>query len=264
MIGQRFERLVIIDAAEKKKGSGPIWKCVCDCGKVIETRYYRLLDGSTKSCGCYAKDATVSRSTTHGKYNNGSYKSWKAMKARCLNPNAAGYARYGGAGVVVCDRWLKFENFYADMGERPDGCSLDRIDGTKGYEPGNCRWSTTKEQNLNRKSNLTEETLQITFEMLAQGKSHAQIANYFKISPSSITERIKTYRSHYINSDRTAAVATDMCWLSIDTCPLGVRVLGLSKGLVARVDIVTGKNTDLIGWAPLPRVPQWMKEASEA
>lgn len=81
---------------------------------------------------------------------SGTYRSWDGMKQRCLNPKATGYKRYGGAGVAVCDRWLKFENFLADMGERPEGTTLDRINPERGYEPGNCRWADRSTQNRNR------------------------------------------------------------------------------------------------------------------
>lgn len=78
------------------------------------------------------------------------YRSWDGMKQRCLNPKATGYDRYGGAGVTVAERWLTFGNFLADMGERPDGTTLDRIDPSKGYAPGNCRWASRSVQNKNR------------------------------------------------------------------------------------------------------------------
>ncbi len=81
---------------------------------------------------------------------SGTYRSWDGMKQRCLNPKATGYKRYGGAGVTVAECWLKFENFLADMGERPDGTTLDRIDSAKGYGPGNCRWADRSTQNRNR------------------------------------------------------------------------------------------------------------------
>lgn len=81
---------------------------------------------------------------------SGTYRSWDGMKQRCLNPKATGYKRYGGAGVTVCERWLTFENFLADMGERPEGTTLDRIDSAGDYEPGNCRWADRSTQNRNR------------------------------------------------------------------------------------------------------------------
>src|SRR5437868_4757100 len=89
--------------------------------------------------------------TTHGHSRTRMYKAWTGMVQRCINPAAAGFDEYGGAGIVVCDRWLKFANFLADMGERPEGMSLDRIDGAKGYEPSNCRWATVAEQLENRR-----------------------------------------------------------------------------------------------------------------
>lgn len=92
--------------------------------------------------------------TDHGHNHRGrrspTYRSWDGMKQRCLNPKATSYARYGGAGITVADRWLDFGSFLEDMGARPDGTTLDRIDSTRGYEPGNCRWATRSEQNKNR------------------------------------------------------------------------------------------------------------------
>lgn len=83
--------------------------------------------------------------------------SWYSMKQRCLNKNATGYSRYGGAGIKICDRWMEFDNFYADMGDRPEGMSLDRIDNDGNYEPRNCRWATIVEQSKNQKSNRKVE-----------------------------------------------------------------------------------------------------------
>lgn len=120
---------------------------------------HSVSEGTRKKIGDAARgrkstrDAIEARrrsTTTHGKHRTPTYRSWEGMKQRCRNPKATGYARYGGAGISVCERWLKFENFLADMGERPEGTTLDRIDSSGDYEPGNCRWADRSAQNRNR------------------------------------------------------------------------------------------------------------------
>lgn len=109
------------------------------------------------SLGRVASDETRAKmraaSITHGMWGTPEYHTWDGMKQRCLNPNAAGYADYGGRGITVCDRWLKFENFYADMGDKPEpknAYSIERRNGDRGYGPDNCYWATVPEQVRNR------------------------------------------------------------------------------------------------------------------
>jgi hypothetical protein len=94
---------------------------------------------------------------THGHYRLGkgtpTYRTWQMMRQRCENPKDSHYPEYGARGIAVCERWLKFENFLADMGERPDACTLDRIDTLGDYESSNCRWATASEQMHNRRDN---------------------------------------------------------------------------------------------------------------
>ena len=155
---QRFGRLVVqslhsINAHHTKR-----WLCVCDCGTETVVVADKLRSGKTVSCGCYGREISDSLKQLAAQERRDFTKnSWKAMKARCTNPKAPSYEKYGGRGITVCDRWLIGDGektgwicFYEDMGPRPEGTSIDRKDGTKGYFPGNCRWATQEEQLANR------------------------------------------------------------------------------------------------------------------
>lgn len=125
------------------------WLCRCKCGKEKRVLTKHLLSGAIKSCGCYPK--RKSHGHTSGRKRTPTYWSWVSMNSRC-KPNHSDAKYYAQRGIKICDRWQSFENFLADMGERPDGTSLDRINNDEIYEPGNCRWATKSEQMLNRRS----------------------------------------------------------------------------------------------------------------
>jgi hypothetical protein len=149
LTGQRFGKLVVVRKSEERSkiDNNIQWDCLCDCGKIIKVITYSLTSGHTKSCGCIK--------LKHGRYNTKEYESWISMKSRCINKRDMAYNRYGGAGIIVCDRWINsFENFYKDMGCRPEGMTLDRIDNKGNYELENCKWSTPYEQARNRKSTI--------------------------------------------------------------------------------------------------------------
>lgn len=149
--GERYERLVVVSRAPNKGGrdTNARWVCKCDCGTTITAYGQDLGRGRVKSCGCLNAERIVK----HGMARTHVYRAWQAMVQRCENPNANGYDRYGGRGINVCEEWKDFQKFLDDMGNRPKGYTLDRIDNSKGYSKDNCRWATTSQQNNNRRVN---------------------------------------------------------------------------------------------------------------
>jgi hypothetical protein len=157
LAGRRFGRLVVIRRIGKSRRAWE-WLCECDCGGTRTAITSELTRGNARSCGCISREATSQRSRTHGRSNDPTYRSWRAMLTRCGWQKHEHFHLYGGAGIVVCDRWRDFNAFLADMGERPSlAHSIDRKDGKKGYGPGNCRWATRREQGNNRQTNVLLE-----------------------------------------------------------------------------------------------------------
>jgi hypothetical protein len=163
--GQRFGRLSIVaEESPKLVGTRSIrrFRCKCDCGKTTVVNLQGLRAKTIKSCGCLRQELSSARNTTHG-HTRGqhgkrtisrSYSAWKQMRARCQRPAHAYFKHYGGRGIKVCERWQKFENFLADMGEPPQGTSLDRLNNDGDYEPANCAWRTQVEQMYNRRTTI--------------------------------------------------------------------------------------------------------------
>ena len=156
LIGQRFGRLTVKEFSHVNKWKNTHWKCVCDCGNEVIIYGMSLKSGHTKSCGCYRVEQLTGRQTTHGQSVKGkptkAYVAWIDMHARCDNPEHRSYDNYGGRGILVCDRWFEFENFYIDMGSPLPHQSIDRINVNEGYSPENCRWTDWETQANNKRN----------------------------------------------------------------------------------------------------------------
>lgn len=161
-VGDKVGRLLLLEIVGKGRNGTKICRCLCDCGTTKDIILSSLNNGLTQSCGCLYKESRKTCSATHGLSGSPTYNSWVAMRARCYDVNSDYYNLYGGRGITVCHEWMvSFETFLKDMGEKPQGCSLDRIDSDGNYCPENCRWATFSKQAYNqrkRNSNTSGRT----------------------------------------------------------------------------------------------------------
>ena len=189
LLHQKFGKLKVIEfdkVAVSPCGSKNVkWICLCDCGNkvsVLAQSLKRPAKLATISCGCAREASKV----IHNKCSTGTYYSWNAMKSRCLYEKFPSFKRYGGRGITFCKEWALFENFYKDMGDRPVGKTLDRINVDGNYELSNCRWATRKEQ-----ANNTSKNNRIEFN--GEINNISQWAEKMDMSVASLTKRISKW-----------------------------------------------------------------------
>lgn len=192
--GNRYGQLVALAVIGKRPGTtANLWACHCDCGQFMTAIATQLEQGARTSCGCRKASKRKPRpdlvernkqNATHGMTKSPEWSSWKAMRARCETPTDKDYSNYGGRGIGICDRWQDFDAFFADMGARPPGMSIDRINVNGDYEPGNCRWATAKTQ-----ANNTRVNRNITHN--GETKNVTQFAEQFGIGSKTLLYRVK-------------------------------------------------------------------------
>lgn len=182
--GIKFGRLTVVNFSRRNEAGAAYVNCICNCGKAKEVKSSCLVGGMTQSCGCFLTESNIARCVTHGKSKSCEFRIWSGMKRRCFFVKDKDYHKYGGRGITVCERWLhSFVNFYQDMGERPEGTTLDRIDNNGNYCPENCRWATDKTQARNRRTNLL-----ITFN--GATKTLAEWAEQYSLNWNTLRSRI--------------------------------------------------------------------------
>lgn len=182
--GRKFKFLTVVSYSHKSALGQHHWLCRCDCGKTKAVQKSNLSSGRVGSCGCMRSKWISAKISTHKRSHSKIYIIWQSMMRRCYDPRVKNYHRYGGRGIKVCDKWHKFENFFADMGLRPSNRSLERKNNNGNYELNNCEWATNDVQANNRSTSRY---------LIANGekRSVSQWARLIGVPPQTITFRIQ-------------------------------------------------------------------------
>lgn len=194
--GMRFGSWLVLGYGAKDAYGNTKWDCVCDCGVTSSVRSAELRNGNSTGCKKCQRDKV----TTHGDYGTRLYNTWAQMKSRCFNINAQSYKDYGGRGITVCDEWSSYPFFrdWALSNDYTDELTLDRIDNDGNYDPSNCRWSTMKEQNRNKRGTIRmpDGTAAI---VVAESNGVSRMTMYSRIKYGWCVEKAVSFPINYSN-----------------------------------------------------------------
>ncbi len=194
-LGKQFGRWTVLARAGSVRFGGAAWLCRCSCGLERIVRAKHLCSGKSYSCGCYQRDQSRQRGAWKAGAMTAEYRAWRDLRRRCQSPNHPLFPSYGGRGITVCARWASFENFLEDMGLRPPGMSIDRIDNNllvDSYSKGNCRWTTKIVQARNKRSTkLTEGAAREIRERHELGELQSSLAKRFGVNDSTVRAVLK-------------------------------------------------------------------------
>lgn len=154
MTGNRYGRLTVLSDCGTHPRCHKLYLTICDCGESKAIIGSHMASGKISSCGCLKRESDSKKFLKHGKFKDKEYSIWLAMRDRCINPNNKNYINYGARGITVAKEWDDYSVFINDMGKRPMGHSLERLENSKGYSKDNCKWATVKEQVRNTRQNI--------------------------------------------------------------------------------------------------------------
>ena len=187
LAGRRFSKLLVVERITNNSSGKVRWLCACDCGETAEVTSNSLTQGTTHSCGCYHRQVASQANIKHGhsRINKVSpeYNIWRSMIKRCERKKDPAYKNYGARGIKVCVRWANFENFFTDMGLKPKGMTLERMNNNQDYCPENCKWATRIEQGNNTRRNRL-----VTIN--GEAKTVAECAREYGINYSTLISRL--------------------------------------------------------------------------
>lgn len=190
--GMRFSRLTTIKREKNTAANKTRWLCVCDCGEYKVINSQMLREGRTRSCGCMVKDMLIERNTTHGYSKHPLYGIWRQMVRRCTNPKDKAYRYYGGRGIQVFGEWMNFNSFINDMGDKPEGMTLEREDNDGDYCPDNCIWASWSKQHENRRSTkLSSASVFFARFHHHNGASIGDLAEFFSVHKTTMASAIR-------------------------------------------------------------------------